>query len=148
MTAPSPFTVKRVDWATANVELRAVRTAVFIQEQGIPQELEWDDSDAQCIHMLALSAHGDAIGSGRLLPDGHIGRMAVLKAWRGKGVGTTLLRALIAAATEQGHAIAELSAQTHAIGFYSRFGFEEMGAEYLEVDIPHRAMRLMLPKPR
>ena len=136
--------MKRVDWAIASGELRAVRSAVFIEEQGIPQELEWDDMDARCIHVLAISADGTAIGGGRLLPDGHIGRMAVLKPWRRKGVGAALLGELVAVAMEQGHESAELSAQTHAIGFYRRFGFEVTSEEYLEVGIPHRALRLVL----
>ncbi len=144
MTDLPPFTVKQVDWSAASDALRAVRTAVFIEEQGIPQDLEWDDMDARCVHVLARSADDYAIGSGRLLPDGHIGRMAVLKPWRGKGVGAALLRELIAAAMEQGHTSAELSAQTHAIGFYRRFGFEVTSEEYLEVEIPHRAMRMVL----
>jgi len=97
--------------------------------------------------VLARAADGTPVGTGRLLPDGHIGRMAVLKPWRGKGVGTAMLHELLAAARDRGHATAELSAQTHAIGFYRRFGFEVTGEEYLEAGILHRAMRLVL-KPR
>ena len=149
MTGSHLFTIERVDWLSAIGELRAVRTAVFIEEQCIPPELEWDDMDSRCVHVLARSAPGDAIGSGRLLPDGHIGRMAVLKPWRGKGVGAAVLRELIAAAIEQGHTEAKLSAQTHALGFYRKFGFEITGEEYFEVEIPHRAMRMGLKaKPR
>ena len=143
------FSVKRVSWAGAYDALRAVRTAVFIAEQRIPEALEWDEMDACCVHVLATTGANEPIGTGRLLPDGHIGRMAVLRSWRGKGVGAALLRELIAAAMEQGHAHAELSAQTYAVGFYRRFGFEVTGEEYLEVGIPHRTMqRALRPKPR
>ena len=138
------FTVKRVEWSAASVELHAVRHAVFVEEQQILEELEWDDMEARCVHVLAMSANDAAIGCGRLLPDGHIGRMAVLKPWRGQGVWAALMRELLAVALEQGHTSAELSAQTHAIGFYRRFGFEITSDEYLEVAIPHRAMRLLL----
>jgi predicted GNAT family N-acyltransferase len=144
MSNSPAFGVRRVEWAAASQQLREVRTSVFVVEQRIPENLEWDDMDAHCIHVLAIAADGSAIGTGRLLPDGHIGRMAVLRPWRGKGVGAALLRELLAAASEQGHAGVELSAQTHAIGFYQRFGFEVSSEEYPEVDIPHRAMRLML----
>lgn len=138
------FFVKRVSWEDAYDALRAVRTAVFIVEQQIPEALEWDEMDARCIHVLATVGNDEPVGVGRLLPDGHIGRMAVLKPWRGKGVGAALLRELIAMAMEQGHIRAELSAQTHAVGFYRRFGFEVTGGEYLEVGIPHYAMQCAL----
>ena len=144
MDEPSAFGVARVSWAEAQAALRAIRKTVFVDEQRVPEALEWDGLDDACIQVLATAAGGEAIGTGRLLPDGHIGRMAVLEPWRGKGVGAALLRELIAAAREQGHARAELSAQTHAIGFYRRFGFEVTGGEYLEAGIPHRAMRLEL----
>lgn len=124
--------------------LRAIRTAVFVDEQRVPEALEWDGVDGDCIQVLARAADGTPVGTGRLLPDGHIGRMAVLKPWRGKGAGAALLQELIAAARERGHASARLSAQCHAIGFYRRFGFEVTGEEYLEAGIPHRAMRLAL----
>jgi predicted GNAT family N-acyltransferase len=80
-----------------------------------------------------------AIGTGRLLPDGHIGRMAVLADWRGKGVGRALLERLLEEARLQSCALA-LHAQTHASGFYRRFGFVEEGPEFMEAGIPHRTM--------
>jgi predicted GNAT family N-acyltransferase len=138
------FSVKAVSWSDAARQLRAVRMSVFVHEQCIPEELEWDAADASCVHVLATTAYGQAIGTGRLLPDGHIGRMAVVKSWRGRGVGAAVLRALITAALERGHGAVELSAQTHAIGFYRRCGFEVTSDEYLEVEIPHRTMRLAL----
>ncbi len=96
------FTVRRVSWSEAGGQLRAIRTTVFIDEQNVPVELEWDGLDVQCLHVVAESATGEAIGTGRLLPDGHIGRMAVLKPWRGRGVGRALLRAVASEARSAG----------------------------------------------
>src|SRR3954463_10199182 len=119
-----PGTVRRVTWNAARDALSAVRTRVFVHEQQVPLELEWDGIDGACMHVIAETADGAAIGTGRLLPDGHIGRMAVLAPWRGRGVGRMLLAELMAAAAERGDTVVELSAQTHAIGFYRRNGFE------------------------
>jgi predicted GNAT family N-acyltransferase len=116
---------------------------VFVEEQRVPADLEMDDNDATSLHALAYAA-GRAIGTGRLLPDGHIGRMAVLKEWRGQGAGRTMLRRLIDAARERGHAEVALSAQVHALEFYRVEGFEPEGAVYEEAGIPHQAMRLRL----
>ena len=139
--------VCRVGWQDAITELRAVRTAVFIDEQNVPAELEWDSMDEACLHVLAVNAGGVAVGTGRLLPDAHIGRMAVLAPWRGSGIGRLMLEELITAAREHRHPAVELSAQTHAIGFYRRFGFEIVSDEYLYAGIPHRTMRLSLFTP-
>lgn len=144
MNRSSLFTVRRVGWNEAGAALRSIRKTVFVDEQSVPEDLEWDGLDDRCIHVLAETESGEAVGTGRLLPDGHIGRMAVLKRWRGKGVGSALLEELVAVAREQGFDRVELSAQTHAIGFYARFGFEAVGAEYMDAGIPHRAMRLAL----
>ena len=138
----------RVDWNASGAALRAIRTAVFVDEQSVPAELEWDGIDERCLHVLAKTTAGEAIGTGRLLPDGHIGRMAVLKPWRGNGVGSMILAELLNAAREQRHATVELSAQTHAIEFYRRHGFEVVSEEYLEAGILHRTMRWSPVKPR
>ena len=140
----SEFSVRRVDWNSTGNTLRVIRKHVFVDEQRVPEDLEWDGLDGGCVHVLAIAGSGAAIGCGRLLPDGHIGRMAVLKPWRGKGVGAALLAELIIIARERGHVSVELSAQTHALGFYRRFGFRVTGAEYPEAGIPHCAMRLAL----
>ena len=95
-------------------------------------------------HVLALTADGSAVGTGRLLPDGHIGRMAVLRPWRGRGVGAALLTELLRIAQAAGLEDLALNAQTHAIAFYARFGFEPEGETFLEAGIPHRAMRRRL----
>jgi predicted GNAT family N-acyltransferase len=140
MPAPT-FSIRLCNWDEARPEARRIRELVFVREQGVPLELEWDEQDPHCEHALAFAADGSAVGTGRLLPDGHIGRMAVLKEWRGKGVGTMLLQALMAQARQRGHASACLNAQTYATGFYRRFGFEVLGAEFMEAGIPHVAMQ-------
>ncbi|HIE55956.1 MAG TPA: GNAT family N-acetyltransferase, partial [Chromatiaceae bacterium] len=89
------FTIRPARWPEDEEQLRLVREKVFVVEQKVPLELEWDGLDSQCLHLLAEDDQGDPIGTARLLPDGHIGRMAVLKPWRGRGVGTALLNALM-----------------------------------------------------
>ena len=140
MPAPS-FSVRLCQWDEARAEARRIRELVFVCEQGVPLALEMDDQDAHCDHALALTEDGRAVGTGRLLPDGHIGRMAVLKEWRAKGVGALLLQALIEQARQRGHARARLNAQVYAAGFYRRYGFEVSGTEFMEAGIPHVAMQ-------
>ena len=139
-----PFSIEISSWQTAQPEARAVRFAVFVQEQGVPVEIELDEWDVRCEHALARDAQGNAIGTGRLLPDGHIGRMAVLASWRGRGVGAAILAALVARAAARGLPRAVLNAQTHARGFYARFGFAQIGGEFMEAGIPHVTMERAL----
>lgn len=134
------FTLDVVTWAQEEQRLRAVRHAVFVVEQGIAEELEWDAADAISAHALARDRHGVPIACGRLLPDGRIGRMAVLSGWRGQGVGAAILSLLIDVARDRGDADVRLHAQTHAVPFYAKFGFVPEGDEYLEAGIPHRTM--------
>ncbi len=129
------------DWATLGVQAAAIRTEVFVREQGVPAELELDDKDAVCLHAIAYDGDGVPVGTGRLLPDGHIGRMAVLARARGTGVGGVLLQGLMAQARTRGHAAVELSAQTHAAPFYTAHGFTLVGEEFVEAGIPHVDMR-------
>ena len=119
--------IELMSWDEARAKASPVRLTVFVEEQRVPIEIEWDDQDAKSLHALAYSGTGDAIATGRLLPDGHIGRMAVLKEWRGKGVGGAILNRLIEAARERGDKEIELFAQTHALEFYRRYGFVENG---------------------
>jgi predicted GNAT family N-acyltransferase len=144
MKEPSPFAVRAADWVADGPALRAIRTEVFVEEQQVPVELEWDADDERARHVLALTADGSAVGTGRLLPDGRIGRMAVLRPWRGKGAGAALLTELLRIAQAAGLDDLALHAQIHAIGFYVRFGFQPEGETFLEAGIPHRAMRLWL----
>ncbi|MGB6241931.1 MAG: GNAT family N-acetyltransferase [Castellaniella sp.] len=115
-----------------------------MQEQQVPLEEELDPLDAQCLHAIAYDASGAAIGTGRLLPDGHIGRMAVRRAARGTGAGSLLLTALMDAARLRGDTEVVLSAQLQARPFYARHGFVEEGETYLDAGIEHRLMRRRL----
>ena len=124
---PHMLLTETMGWDQARADAAPIRFAVFVE-------------DAACLHAIARS-EGRPVGTGRLLPDGHIGRMAVLKAWRGQGVGAAMLTVLIDAARARGDRAVALSAQTHALGFYRRFGFINEGPEYIEAGIPHQAMR-------
>lgn len=135
-------------WKEALALARPIREKVFVEEQGVARELEWDDSDASCDHAVAFDGEGRAIGTARLLPEGRIGRMAVLKDWRGRGVGAALLGAMLERASGRGMAVVSLHAQTHAAGFYRRFGFRERGGEFQEAGIPHVEMWLDLGRSR
>lgn len=134
------YRIEECAWPEAISRARPVRTQVFVEEQGVPQALEWDELDAGSRHALALDSTGKPIGTGRLLPDGHIGRMAVLPEWRAKGVGAALLRRLMELAQATGHGHVVLNAQLRAVPFYARFGFTCEGAEFIEAGIPHIAM--------
>lgn len=136
--------VRILDWNAARPVASRIRTVVFVEEQGVPPELEMDEMDAVCDHAIATAADGTPVATGRLLPDGHIGRMAVLASHRGTGVGRLVLEALLARARERGMREAILNAQTYACGFYARSGFVAEGAEFMEAGIPHRVMRLRL----
>lgn len=140
----SEYSIHLVSWHDAQPLLHKVREVVFVKEQNVPLELEWDGLDETCRHALALDTHGNAIGCGRITPDAHIGRMCVLPEWRGKRVGSAILEALLDYAESMHLEEVELSAQTHALPFYHRFGFEEEGDEYLDAGLPHRTMRLRL----
>lgn len=131
--------MRRADWNADRERLRQVREEVFVREQRVPLELEWDEMDEACVHVIA-EAEGRPIGTGRLLPDGHIGRMAVLAAWRGRGVGRALLEELLAEALKLGMPGIVLHAQTHARAFYERQGFRVEGGEFMEAGIPHVRM--------
>ena len=138
------FTIRDVTWTEEETKLRAVRLAVFVIEQNIPEEHEWDEHDAASAHALAEDREGVPIGCGRLLPDGHIGRLAVLSDWRGQGVGAALLVHLVELARKRGHSKVLLNAQEHAVPFYSRYGFAPSGPPFMEAGIPHREMARVL----
>jgi predicted GNAT family N-acyltransferase len=142
----NPFTVHMISWHDGEPLLRALREKIFIQEQNVPAELEWDGLDETSHHALALSANGDAIGCGRITPDGHIGRMAVLPEWRRKRIGSAVIEALVDYARAQKIKHVFLNAQIQAIPFYKKFGFEPEGEEFLDANIPHRKMTLRLKK--
>lgn len=138
------FTVSLISWHDGEPLLRAIRDTVFIREQGVPEALEWDGLDNDCRHALAISRNGDAIGSGRILQNGHIGRIAVLPAWRKQKVGTALMEALLDEARSRRYTQVDVDAQTYAIPFYHTFGFVEYGEEFLDAALPHKKMKLQL----
>ncbi len=144
MTNPPDFRVRLADWRGESATLARIRTTVFVVEQNVPAALEMDGRDGDCSHVLAEIAGGEAIGTGRLMPDGRIGRMAVLAAWRGKGVGAAMLVALMAEAKRRGIRETYLHSQSHAKDFYARHGYVIEGDEYLEAGIPHVGMRARL----
>lgn len=140
----NPFTVHLLSWHNGEPLLRAIREEVFIREQGVPAKLEWDGLDQTSQHVLALSVNGDAIGCGRITPDGKIGRIAVLPAWRGKRIGSAILEALLDYAHSQDYQLLELNAQIEAVKLYRRFDFSEVGEVFMDANMPHIKMQLHL----
>lgn len=139
-----PYSIRIASWQDEASILRIIRTAVFIHEQQIPEDLEWDEFDLISMHVLALNSNGQPIGTARFLPDGHVGRMAVLKEWRGKGLGSAMLLRILEELRSQHMQKAILNAQTTAVKFYEKFGFQVSGKEFMEVGIPHVRMILLL----
>ena len=134
--------IKLLSWDEARAHASPIRFTVFCEEQGVPREIELDEQDGQSIHAIAYESTR-AVGTARLLPDGHIGRMAVLKEWRNRGIGGLMLQKLIERAKARGDREVALSAQVHAVPFYRAHGFVEQGSEYLEAGIRHQAMHLV-----
>jgi predicted GNAT family N-acyltransferase len=135
--------IELLSWEKARAHASPIRFTVFVEEQGVPREIELDEYDPICVHAVVFE-QGKAVATGRLLPDGHIGRMAVLKERRGRGIGARMLEALIQRARERGDAEVALSAQVHAVPFYLANGFVPEGEEYVEAGIRHLAMRRQL----
>lgn len=140
----SDFRVEPATWLADMADLRSVRTEVFVVEQNVPEDEEWDEHDARSHHVIARDAEDRPIGTGRLTPMHTIGRMAILHEWRGKGVGAAILRVLLERARELHYPAVELHSQVHAVAFYERAGFVAYGDEYDECGIAHRNMRLEL----
>lgn len=131
-------------WTDLGEAASAIRTEVFVQEQKIPVEMEWDEADASCLHAVARNRFGAALATGRLLEHvpgvAKIGRMAVLRSMRGSGVGREVLEALMKKARESGYREVLLHAQLSAVGFYLRLGFMQRGAVFEEAGIGHVEM--------
>ncbi|WP_101757068.1 GNAT family N-acetyltransferase [Oceanicoccus sp. KOV_DT_Chl] len=139
--------IRAADWEQDRDLLRAVRDTVFIQEQNVPIELEWDEHDTTASHWLAMD-NEKAIGTCRMLGDGHIGRMAVLPNYRQQGIGRLLLQSALQQARINQYYEVYLYAQTHAIDFYQREGFTTYGEEFLDAGIPHLSMRKQIAEHR
>ncbi len=140
--AANSIRVHEVDWDSHARTLSSLRQTVFVEEQGVPKDEEWDNADPDCRHFLAEGGDGRPIGTARLMPSGQIGRMAVLAEWRGQGVGTRLLKIAAEAARAANYPAIFLHAQSHAVGFYQRAGFVVTGAPFMEAGIEHREMTL------
>ena len=133
--------IKIVDFDKNLAEIHYIRTKVFIDEQNVPAELEWDEFDADSVHILAY-IDNKAVGTARLLRNGHIGRMAVLIEYRNSGIGKNMLNFMINLAGEKSMTNIQLSAQEHAIGFYEKQGFTISSGVYMDAGIPHYDMKL------
>jgi predicted GNAT family N-acyltransferase len=144
----STLTIRTADWQTDKDVLRELRKTVFIEEQNVSPELEWDNNDESSRHWLAVDKHGKAIATARMQGDGHIGRMAVLKQHRNQGVGSALLQTIVDAANQQRLLEVYLYAQTQAEAFYRHCGFVAEGDEYMDAGIPHITMRKRLSEQR
>ncbi|MEV5736889.1 GNAT family N-acetyltransferase [Streptomyces sp. NPDC052292] len=153
----APYTVRVAEDPADREDCFAVRKEVFVVEQGVPQDIEYDAYDAVAVHVLAVREDGVPLGTGRLLYGdaaaaktggdasvGSLGRLAVARQARGLGVGAALVRAVEEAARARGLAAVDLHAQTHALGFYERLGYEAYGPEFPDAGIAHRAMRRVL----
>jgi predicted GNAT family N-acyltransferase len=146
------FRIELLSWESARSAAAPIRFTVFVEEQRVPTDIELDEHDATSLHALARNGQGEVIGTGRLLSAedhasrsvGHIGRMAVLAAWRGRGAGGAILEALVDAARARGDTEVALSAQSHALAFYRAHGFVAEGEDYIEAGIMHRDMRRSL----
>ncbi len=137
-----PFPLEEVRWhSDTQPSLRGIREQVFIIEQKVPVELEWDGEDADATHLLVRSPEGEPIATARMLADGHIGRVAVLPAWRRRGIASALLQRFFAIAHNRGLHQVWLDAQVNAVGLYEQLGFHTEGGEFLDAGIPHRRMR-------
>ena len=142
MRYPEP-NLNIVSWQQAEVSLRQIRERVFMQEQSVPAELEWDGLDAEAKHLL-LNIGQQPVACARLLPTQHLGRMAVLPEWRGKGLGRRLMQCAIDYAQHHAWHAIHISAQIQAQGFYQRFGFTVTSEPYLDAGIWHCDMRLQI----
>ncbi|WP_169259260.1 GNAT family N-acetyltransferase [Aromatoleum diolicum] len=141
---PLAPTIRILDWTEAAPLVMPLREQVFVVEQGVPAALERDANDPLCRHAVAASADGCVIGTGRLLPDGHIGRMAVAAQSRDRGIGGLILEALVEEAARRGFAEVALNAQIAAVDFYLRHGFAPEGDIFIEAGIEHQTMRRRL----
>ncbi len=140
MNSLDTLRIRLAGWEQDSAAIRWVRNTVFSDEQGISESLDFDGRDQECVQVLARIGEGKAIGTARMLPDGHVGRIAVHKEWRGRGVGTRLVEFLTDVARDRGFAEIHLHSQAQAAGFYARLGFEARGETFMEAGIEHVLM--------
>ena len=142
MDSAQSLNISQVDWAAHRQVLQLIRYVVFVVEQNVPIEEEWDGMDESSTHFLACDSTGLPVGTARLMPSGQIGRMAVLRPLRGSGIGSQILQTVVKHAKGCTFDRIFLHAQTHAIEFYERHGFVIRGDEFMDAGIPHREMIL------
>jgi len=140
------YNIKTTSWKKDRTSLSEVRRKVFIEEQNVPEDLEWDEFDNDCIHILVTDDQ-TPIACGRIKPDGHIGRMAVLKKHRNRGIGAAILSALLKQANDANLKKLYLHAQISAIAFYEKQGFKICSEEFMDAGIPHKTMEKQLAPP-
>ena len=131
------------DWKTYQHEAERVRVMVFVAEQKVPREIEFDEDDKTAEHFIAFDGRHMVMACARLLDNGRIGRVAVLRPFRGRGIGEAVMKAVLERAKERGMKDVHLGAQVHALPFYERLGFVPYGDEFDEAGISHRMMRLV-----
>lgn len=140
MDSPDTLNVALADWEADSAAIRAVRNTVFSDEQGISEALDFDGRDHECVQVLARVGDGEVVGTARMLPDGHVGRIAVHERWRGRGVGTRLVECLTGVARDRGFSEIYLHSQAQAADFYTRLGYETRGDTFMEAGIEHVLM--------
>ena len=134
------YSIKQCYWNSDKQQLSDIRREVFINEQLVPDELEWDEFDQTAQHIIALNQENKAVATGRLKADGQIGRMAVLKSYRQQGIGSAILLVLLDIAQQQKLKSVYLHAQVSAVPFYEKHGFICHGDEFMDAGIPHKSM--------
>lgn len=138
------YQLKTATWDKDKEALIQIRRTVFIDEQNVPEELEWDEYDKDAIHILVTDKNNKPLATGRMKLNGHIGRMAVIKSERLSGIGTQILHKLLEAAHQHGLHQVYLHSQITAIPFYKKLGFEICSDEFMDAGIAHKTMQLTL----
>lgn len=131
--------IRVATWLDHEQDIRAIRTSVFVAEQGVPEELDFDGLDAYCCHALAFCGD-DVVATGRMESDGHIGRIAVLEAHRGSGIGSAIVQFFVDMAKRKEMGLVYLNAQMTAVGFYEKLGFHRVDSVFMDAGIQHIRM--------
>lgn len=137
------LTLKIVKFNDEKPQIQSIRNTVFTIEQGVDTRIDFDGQDDDAIHIV-VKKNGQAVGTGRMLADGHIGRVAILKELRGEGIGANVVQSLVDEAVKLNFPKVYLGAQLQAVDFYLKLGFTPYGEEYIEADIKHISMEKVL----
>jgi len=135
-----------VNFSEKQAEITSVRRAVFIEEQNVPENIDFDGSDTDYIHVLAWDKNNRPVGTARINRKGRIGRMAVLKNYRRQGIGRKMIQTLMDYGRKNSITDFHVSSQITATGFYKKMGFEPTGEEFIEAEIKHINMKLKNPQ--